>query len=113
MLTLGEWFAFREADHVAADYLERARAAGATAPALLLGRCYWRLGRFNEARKEFQQTLKAGGPPAEYLRQCIEAVSRQGAPDLRQIDALNHEAWKLRRDGRLKGAESLRREVAE
>ncbi|MDM8005482.1 MAG: protein kinase [Phycisphaerae bacterium] len=80
LLILGEWFAFREGDYLAADHLERARKAGAAVSPLLLGRCYWRLGRLNEAKQEFQQALQAHEAPADYLQQCLQAVSRPSPP---------------------------------
>jgi len=81
LLALGEWFAFREADQLAAGYLERGRRAGAAVSPLLLGRCYWRLGRLKEARQEFRQALQANEAPAEYLQQCLQALSRPPSPE--------------------------------
>jgi WD40 repeat protein/tRNA A-37 threonylcarbamoyl transferase component Bud32 len=76
LLTLGEWFAFREADHLAANYLERGRKAGAAVSPLLLGRCYWRLGRIDDAQQEFERALRAREAPDEYLERCLQALSR-------------------------------------
>jgi hypothetical protein len=74
---LGEWWAFRGIDDWAVDCLEKARAGGVAEPPLLLGRCYWNLNRFADAKREFTDALAVSRDPQEqfYLKLCINSMS--------------------------------------
>jgi hypothetical protein len=72
--TLGQWYALRRADDWAVTLLEKARAGGAKISSLELARCYWRLDKHPDARREFERALKEQEAPAEYLKLCISAV---------------------------------------
>ena len=72
---LGEWFAFRGANAMAIERLEKARALGAAVSPLTLARCYWELGKLPEAAREFQQALDHKDAPADYLKLCLGAVT--------------------------------------
>jgi WD40 repeat protein len=76
LAVLGEWYAFRGLDEQAIDFLERARAGGATSTSsLILGRCYWRAGHTEQARAELAKAVERGEAPADYLNLCVRAVS--------------------------------------
>jgi tetratricopeptide (TPR) repeat protein len=74
---LGEWWAFRGIDDWAVDCLEKARARGVAEPPLLLGRCYWNLNRFADAKREFTNALAVSRDPQEqfYLKLCINSIN--------------------------------------
>ena len=70
----GNWYAFRGADNWAAELLEKARLGGADVSSLTLARSYWRLGKQENARHEFQLALKRREAPEPYLTLCMDAV---------------------------------------
>jgi hypothetical protein len=70
---LGEWYAFRGKNDWAIECLERARTAGAEVSPLMLARCYWHLGRREDAQREFNAASSRNERPAEYLNLCIAA----------------------------------------
>jgi eukaryotic-like serine/threonine-protein kinase len=72
----GEWWAFRGIDDWAVESLEKARTGGAAVSNLMLGRCYWNLKRFAEARREFTAAMADANDEGErfYLRMCVEAI---------------------------------------
>jgi tetratricopeptide (TPR) repeat protein len=74
---LGEWWAFRGIDDWAVDCFEKARAGGVTVSPLLLGRCYWNLDRFADAKREFTNALAVSRDPQEqfYLKLCINSIN--------------------------------------
>src|SRR5688572_30228010 len=72
----GDWYAFRGRYDWAADFYEKARGRGGAVSSLTLGRCYWQLGRLDDARHEFDLAMKGNEAPRDYLRLCLEAMSR-------------------------------------
>jgi hypothetical protein len=85
--TAGRWLALRGADDWAVANLERARRGGAKVSALTLGRCYWRLERFDDARRELAKALETGEEDADYLRLCVAALERPIAKTPREEPA--------------------------
>ena len=79
LAVFGEWYAFREMDHWAVDLLVRARERGAAVAPLTLARCYWKLNRNADARREFQIALEQSRERSEqtYLEWCIQAVDTE------------------------------------
>jgi WD40 repeat protein/serine/threonine protein kinase len=77
LLTLAQWWAFRGVFDWAADLFEQARANGATVSNLELGRCYWNLNRYADAKREFTAALATSTDPEDqfYLNLCIRAIS--------------------------------------
>ncbi len=73
---LGEWWAYRGIDDWAVESLEKARNGGAAVSNLMLGRCYWNLKRFAEARREFTAAMADANDEGErfYLRMCVEGI---------------------------------------
>jgi WD40 repeat protein/serine/threonine protein kinase len=89
LATLGEWYAFRGMDDWAVELLAGARERGAGVSPLTLARCYWKLNRNGDARREFQVALEESKDPGEqtYLACCIQAIDTE--PDRkRQEEAL-------------------------
>lgn len=82
LAAIGEWYAFRGADDWAAEFFERARAAGGAVDPRSLARCYWRLGRADDARREFRLALDAGGADGElaHLALCLNALGDRAGP---------------------------------
>jgi WD40 repeat protein/class 3 adenylate cyclase len=80
LAVLGEWYAFRGSWQWAADVLGEARERGATVSSLSLARCYWQLGRFDEAAAEFRAAAATGRAeaPANYLALCAAAAAASG-----------------------------------
>ena len=76
--TFGEWYAFRNVNDWAVDFLERARKGGAAISALTLARCYWQKGDSLVASREFKQALERKEAPEHYLGLCIGATERDG-----------------------------------
>ncbi|HET6247409.1 MAG TPA: AAA-like domain-containing protein [Tepidisphaeraceae bacterium] len=76
LANLGRWFAFRGMDEWAAELLSRARSHGAGVESLMLGRCYWKIHAFSDARREFQNALDQHQAPPAYLRLCLAALAR-------------------------------------
>jgi eukaryotic-like serine/threonine-protein kinase len=74
--TFGEWYAFRGVDDWASEFLETARAEGADISNLALARCYWKIGRLNEAKREFVRAIERKEAPADYLHLCLNAIDR-------------------------------------
>jgi eukaryotic-like serine/threonine-protein kinase len=76
LLTIAQWWAFRGVDNWAAELFEQARANGAVVSNLELGRCYWNLNRYGDAKREFTTALAASNDPEDrfYLQLCIQAV---------------------------------------
>ena len=75
---LGDWWAFRGIDDWAVESLEKARSGGAAVSNVMLGRCYWNLKRFAEARREFTAAMADANDEGErfYLEMCVEAIDR-------------------------------------
>jgi eukaryotic-like serine/threonine-protein kinase len=73
---LGEWWAFRGIDDWAVESLEKARVGGAAVSNVMLGRCYWNLKRFAEARREFTAAMADANDEGErfYLKMCVEGI---------------------------------------
>jgi len=76
---LGEWFAYRGADTLAIEDLEKARSVGAAVSPLALARCYWKVGKLADAAREFQHAIDRKEAPAEYLNLCRVAIAREGS----------------------------------
>ena len=76
LMTLGNWYAFRGQSKWAVELLEKAQAGGADVPAITLARCYWELGRTEDARRCFQRALKSAENPQDgfYLGLCLQAL---------------------------------------
>ena len=74
LAVIGNWYAFRGIQDWAADFLEKARDGGAVVSTLTLGRCYWELGRFDDARDEFRRALEAGTGSEPYLKLCLDVL---------------------------------------
>jgi hypothetical protein len=75
LLAFGQWFAFRGLHGWAADLLAEARDLGADVPAIELARCYWQLGRHDDAARELRAALARREAPPEYLTLCLDAVT--------------------------------------
>jgi WD40 repeat protein/serine/threonine protein kinase len=69
-----KWYAFRGVDDWAVEFFEKAKASGADVSNLDLARCYWRLGRLADAKREFHTALERREAPAEYLARCLQAL---------------------------------------
>jgi tetratricopeptide (TPR) repeat protein len=80
LILFGRWFAFRGVYDWAAEFLERSRAAGGDVPSLDLARCYWQLGRHEDAAREFRTASERHEAPAAYLELCLSAVTAPGSP---------------------------------
>ncbi len=103
--TLGEWYAFRDVCDWGAEFLEKARTRGATISNLTLARCYWRIGKRDEAQREFKLAIDRGEAPRPYLELCLSAVaampkaSTAPTPEIPHDDqwvwkhAISPEAW--------------------
>jgi WD40 repeat protein len=76
LITFGEYYAFRGKHDWAAEFLEQTRNAGGEISSLTLGRCYWQLGKLEQARREFQLALERSEAPADYLKLCLEALAQ-------------------------------------
>ncbi|HYE79418.1 MAG TPA: hypothetical protein VEI97_15645, partial [bacterium] len=74
--TLGRWCHLRGDWAWAAEHLEEARKVGAAVDPLMLGQCYWQLGRTDDATQELQASLEATNDGAQrwYLQRCLEAL---------------------------------------
>src|SRR5204863_6509612 len=72
---LADWYAFRGVDDWAADCFERAREMGAPISSLQLARCYWKVGRREDAEREFRLAITGKEAPADYLSACLRAVA--------------------------------------
>ncbi|MCY2967903.1 MAG: hypothetical protein NT069_30460, partial [Planctomycetota bacterium] len=77
--SLGEWYAFRGLDHWGMEFLLRARDRGVSDTAATLARCYWNLGQFGDAQREFQTLVEQSADTAqrEYFSQCLLAVNEE------------------------------------
>jgi hypothetical protein len=73
----GHWYAFRGVHDWAADFYEGARVAGGEIPYLDVARSYWRLGRLEDARREFAVAADRGEASPLYLRLCMAAVEAE------------------------------------
>ena len=82
----GRWYAFRGVNDWAAEFLEKAQKAGADVSHLELARCYWQLGRREDAAREFRHAVKRGEAPKDYLELCLQAVSDVSADPADQHD---------------------------
>lgn len=71
-----EWLALRGEDLWASSLLEQARASGADISPLMLGRCYWRLGRLDAASREFAAAKQRREAAAQYLDLCLAALAQ-------------------------------------
>jgi len=76
LAAFGNWYAFRGVDNWAVDFLERARKGGFDVSSLTLARCYWRLGKHEDARREFQRAQEHQEAPGPYLKLCMDALVR-------------------------------------
>jgi WD40 repeat protein len=74
----GKEYAQHGLDGWAIALLEQARAGGAAVSPLLMGRCYWRLGRLRLAHAELARALDQKEAPAEYLGMCLKAIDAAG-----------------------------------
>ena len=74
LLTLANWYASRGAYLLALRLLDEAAASGARTSSMLRARCLVALGRWQEARTEFQQAALASEAPPDYVLSCIEAL---------------------------------------
>jgi WD40 repeat protein len=77
LAALGECYASEGLWDSAVQSLEKARAAGAVVSALTLGRCHWMRDDYDAAVREFQEALRRGEAPGNYLRSCIAAIGRE------------------------------------
>lgn len=75
LLAFGEWYAFRGVDAWAADFLERARKSGAEVSHLTLARACLRLGRWADARREFEAAIDRKEAPEPYLELCLNTCA--------------------------------------
>jgi WD40 repeat protein len=71
----GRWYAFRGVYDWAVEFLEMARAEGADVTSLELARCYWHLGRRDDATREFRQAIDRREAPVDYLSMCLKAAT--------------------------------------
>jgi len=76
LLVFGEWYAFRGFDDWAVECFEKARQNGGDVSSLTLARCYWQLGKPDEAKIEFEKALRRKEAPESYLRMCMDAVTQ-------------------------------------
>jgi tetratricopeptide (TPR) repeat protein len=90
LVVVGRWLAMNGRHEWAVELLERARAAGAEVPDLVVGRAWWARGRLDEAAPAFERALRKGEAPEAYLRLCLTAVRRGGGPSEAHAAAL---AW--------------------
>ena len=77
LLAFGEWWAFRGFDDWAVEFFEKARAKGGDVSAMAMARCYWKLGKLTEARREFDNAIARKEAPEQYLVFCRDAVQRE------------------------------------
>jgi WD40 repeat protein/serine/threonine protein kinase len=77
LAVLGEWYAFRGFPDWGAEFLLKARGAGARVSPLDLARCLWLSGDAAGACREFEAALAAREAPESYLRLCLEAARRR------------------------------------
>ena len=89
LATLGAWYAFRGKNDWSIESLERAREHGASIPAETIARCHWKLGRFDDAQREFQTGIVESKDEANRnnLALCLRAVQRQQELELRRQSA--------------------------
>lgn len=80
LAAFGEWLALRGEDLWASSLLEQARASGADVSPLMLGRCYWRLGRVDAAAREFAAAKQRGEATNRYLGLCLAALMQPAVP---------------------------------
>jgi hypothetical protein len=74
-MTFARWYAFRSIHDWAAEFFEKARAAGGDVPNLELARSYWQLGRNEGAGHEFRRAVDRHAAPADYLSLCLQATA--------------------------------------
>ena len=70
----------------AAEFLEEAQQAGGDVSHLELARCYWQLGRREDAAREFRQAITHQEAPKDYLQLCVQAVTTNQASPASQPD---------------------------
>src|SRR5207248_2438504 len=71
---------FQNQDQWAVDVLEQSVKAGGSVSPLLLGKCYWRLSRFTDARRQYELALKEKDVPEFYVNLCLNSI-RQAEQD--------------------------------
>lgn len=71
---VGRWYAAVGRWDWAAELLNLARAGGADVPALTAAQCDWRLGRSDDAGREFAAARQNAEAPRPYLDTCARAV---------------------------------------
>jgi hypothetical protein len=78
---MGQWWAFRGMNQWAVESLEKAQAGGVAVSELMLGRCYWKLDRFADAKREFTSVLSHSQNQDEqaYLKLCIQVIDADAA----------------------------------
>ena len=81
---IGQYYAFRGNDDLASQYFERSRKAGGQVSPLMLGRCYWRLSRYEKALAEFRMAKVKEEAPEPYLNLCMDAIKRGETPSITQ-----------------------------
>jgi WD40 repeat protein/tRNA A-37 threonylcarbamoyl transferase component Bud32 len=74
LVEFGQWYLFRGVHNWAAEFLEKARKNGAAVSSMELARCYWQLGRLDDAAREFRSAIERREAPAHYLEMCLAAV---------------------------------------
>ncbi len=79
LTTLGTWYSFRGMNAWGIELLVRAREQGAEIPTETLARCYWKLGQFAEAKREFEIALKQSEDVTQRrnLVQCLRSIKRE------------------------------------
>jgi WD40 repeat protein len=91
----GRWYYFRGAWREAARQLEAARAAGAKISRVMLGNCFWRMRRFDDASVELS-AARAGltdgsGAEADHLSLCLRGL-RVSAKNAANAERLTRDA---------------------
>lgn len=71
---LARWYAFRESWQWSAELFEEVRRGGGEIESLPLSRAYWSLGRYDDAKQEFQRAMHGHEAPAYYLRLCEQTM---------------------------------------
>jgi len=77
LATFGEWWAFRGFDEWAVEFIERAREQRGDVSPLVMARCYWKLDKLTEARREFEKAIARKEAPEPYLRLCLYSVANE------------------------------------
>ena len=87
LTTLGKWYSFRGMNAWGIELLVRAREQGAEIPTETLARCYWKLGQFEDAKREFERALKQSQDEMHRrnLVQCLRSIERE-SEDYRRRD---------------------------